>query len=105
MPSSNKKSAVPNPRQPAFGKIRTPQELGEIIRLYRKNQRLTLEKISGLTYLGMRFISEVERGKETAEIGKVLTLINRLGLEIIIQPRGYQYKLMPPMQPTDPIDE
>ncbi len=30
----------------------------------------------------------VERGKETAEIGKVLKALRILGLEIVIQPRG-----------------
>jgi hypothetical protein len=36
----------------------------------------------------MRFLSEFERGKETAEIGKVLKALRTLGLEVIIQPRG-----------------
>jgi HTH-type transcriptional regulator/antitoxin HipB len=33
-------------------------------------------------------LSEFERGKETAEIGKVLKALRTLGLEVIIQPRG-----------------
>lgn len=68
--------------------IKTPKELGKTIKTFRKNQNLTLEKVSGLSNLGMRFLSELERGKETAELGKVLETLNKLGLEVIIQPRG-----------------
>ena len=42
----------------------------------------------GLGNLSTRFLSEFERGKETAEIGKVLKALRTLGLEVIIQPRG-----------------
>lgn len=73
---------------PQFGEVKTVNELGNIIRAFRKNQNLTLEKVSGLTGLGMRFLSELERGKETAELGKTLKILNNLGLEVIIQPRG-----------------
>lgn len=70
-------------------KVTATRDLGSHIRTFRKSQQLTLEKVSGLCNLGMRFLSELERGKETAEIGKVLSLLNKLGLEVIIQPRGY----------------
>lgn len=69
-------------------KVLTTRDLGSSIRAFRKSHHLTLEKVSGLTNLGMRFISELERGKETAEVGKILSLLNKLGLELIIQPRG-----------------
>ena len=35
----------------------------------------------------MRFLSELERGKETAELGKSLQVLFNLGLEVIVQPR------------------
>lgn len=73
--------------------IKTPRELGSTIRAFRKNQKFTLEKISGLTHLGMRFLSELERGKETAELGKTLEVLNKLGLEVIIQPRDHTQDL------------
>ncbi len=72
--------------------ISSTAELGEFIRAYRKSQMLTLEKVSNLSHLSLRFLSELERGKETAEIGKVIKAINMLGLEVIIQPRGYVNK-------------
>ena len=71
-----------------YGTIHTAEELGHLARMHRKQRRLTLETVSGLGNLSTRFLSEFERGKETAEIGKVLKALRTLGLEVIIQPRG-----------------
>lgn len=71
-----------------YGRIETVEELGRLARAHRKNKGLTLETISGLGNLSPRFLSEFERGKETAEIGKVLKALRILGLEVIVQPRG-----------------
>ena len=75
------------PTEPSPTKIHSVSELGNLMRARRKTQQLTLEKVSGLSNLSMRFLSELERGKETAELGKTLQAIKMLGLEIIIQPR------------------
>lgn len=56
--------------------------LGKIIRQARKYQKLTQDDLSGLTGLGLRFISEVENGKETAQIGKVLLILSTLGIRL-----------------------
>jgi len=71
-----------------YGAIQTTEALGRLVRAHRKQRGLTLETISGLGNLSTRFLSEFERGKETAEIGKVLKALRTLGLEVIIQPRG-----------------
>ncbi|MDR0780818.1 MAG: helix-turn-helix domain-containing protein [Pseudomonadales bacterium] len=73
--------------QAQYGVIRSTAELGKIARVHRKQRKLTLESISGLSNLSPRFLSEFERGKETAEIGKVLKALHTLGLEVLIQPR------------------
>lgn len=73
-----------------YGKIQTTAELGELVRAHRKSKHLTLETISGLGNLSTRFLSEFERGKETAEIGKVLKALRTLGLEVTVQPRHVQ---------------
>jgi HTH-type transcriptional regulator/antitoxin HipB len=71
-----------------YGAVRSAEELGRLVRAHRKNRQLTLETVSGLANFSPRFLSEFERGKETAEIGKVLKALRTLGLEVIIQPRG-----------------
>jgi HTH-type transcriptional regulator / antitoxin HipB len=73
----------------SFLPIRNAAEFGTLIRRYRKNHHITLESVSGISQLSMRFLSELERGKETAELGKALKALQLLGLELIIQPRGY----------------
>ena len=74
--------------QVQYGAIRSAEELGKLARAHRKQRKLTLETISGLGNLSTRFLSEFERGKETAELGKVLKALRTLGLEVVIQPRG-----------------
>ncbi|HAS50338.1 MAG TPA: transcriptional regulator [Gammaproteobacteria bacterium] len=82
-----------------YGKIETVAELGRVARAHRKSRRLTLATISGLGNLSPRFLSEFERGKETAEIGKVLKALRTLGLEVIIQPRGSRIAPSTPVLP------
>ena len=81
-----------------FSQIKSTRDLGSLIRRFRKQRHLTLEKVSGLTNTSTRFLSELERGKETAEIGKVISTLNKLGLEIIIQPRGTKNLKSKPME-------
>lgn len=72
-----------------YGVVQDVEALGRVARAHRKNRHLTLETVSGLGNLSPRFLSEFERGKETAEIGKVLKALSTLGLEVIVQPRGW----------------
>ena len=70
-----------------YGKISNPEQLGILLRQTRKEQRISQEDLSTLAGIGPRLIGEIERGKATAEIGKVLHLLASLGLEVIVQPR------------------
>ena len=61
------------------GPLRTPQAFGAAIRDLRKRAGVTQAELAGLAGVGARFVGEVERGKPTAELGKVLRLLDRLG--------------------------
>ena len=74
--------------QAAYGRTQTTEDLGKLARAHRKNRNLTLQTVSGLSNLSVRFLSEFERGKSTAEIGKVLKALKILGLEVIVRPVG-----------------
>ena len=87
--------------QTEYGVIRSAEELGKLARAHRKQRKLTLETISGLGNVSTRFLSEFERGKETAELGKVLKALRTLGLEVIIQPRGVASHASPLKQKED----
>lgn len=69
------------------GNISSPEQLGTLIRQIRKRQGITQEDLSSLVGVGPRLIGEIERGKPTAEIGKVFQLLASLGLVISITSR------------------
>lgn len=71
-----------------YGKISSPAELGRLVRRKRKEMQAQQAKAAALSGVGTRFLSELERGKSTAEIGKILQVLGRLGLEVFILPRG-----------------
>lgn len=67
--------------------VKTSEDLGKLIRKKRKDQGLTQSQVAEHCGLNLRFISEVERGKPTAEIGKVLFLLDVLGIDLIADTR------------------
>ena len=71
-----------------IGNILSTTDIGNRIRAKRKADKLTQADAAALCGVGTRFLSELERGKETAEIGKVLRIIHGLGLEIQMSIRG-----------------
>ncbi|WP_020183427.1 helix-turn-helix transcriptional regulator [Methylotenera sp. 1P/1] len=66
-------------------KIDTTKDLGQAVRVYRRSQKMTQIDISGLANTGNRFIVELENGKPTVQLQKVLDVLDTLGLEMIIQ--------------------
>ena len=58
------------------------EKLGEMIRQTRKEQRLTQEQLAATTGVGIRFIRELEQGKESCHIGKALQVVAMLGIDI-----------------------
>lgn len=76
----------------AYSVVNSVEELGNRIRLKRKSLGMTLHRVSGLTGIGFRYLSELERGKETAEIGKALRVMRFLGLLIAVVPKGLKNK-------------
>jgi len=81
---SGPEEGVPLP----FGSISSPEELGRLVRAKRRQIGLTQVELSALAGVGIRFLSELENGKATAELGKVLQVLSRLGLVVSIRPRG-----------------
>ena len=69
-------------------KIISTESLGKLIRKRRKEIGYTQAQLSELTGLSASFISNVENGKETAEFGKTLFLIQLLGMDLLIVNRG-----------------
>lgn len=58
------------------------KELGEIIKKTRKTQGLTQSDLAGASGTGVRFIVDLEKGKQTSEIEKVLLVVSMLGIKL-----------------------
>jgi len=70
--------------------IRQPEDLGQAVRARRKTAGLTQAELAAIAGVGNRFVSELERGKPTAEFNKVLQVLRVLGfdLQIVVRPGG-----------------
>ena len=62
--------------------------LGASVRQVRKAHGLTQAELAGLAGTGPRFISELERGKASTELGKVLDVLAVLGLRLLLAGAG-----------------
>jgi len=60
----------------------TAKELGMIIQKTRKAQGMTQPQLAMACGTGVRFIVELEAGKETCQLGKALHVVQMLGLDI-----------------------
>ena len=60
----------------------TPEELGKTVRKERKALGITQAELALTSGTGMRFISDLENGKPTCQIGKTLTVLRTLGLRL-----------------------
>jgi HTH-type transcriptional regulator / antitoxin HipB len=68
--------------------VHNSAELGLALRDRRREQSTTISGASSYVALGERFISEVERGKQTAFFDKTLQYLSLLGLTLQIYPRN-----------------
>jgi y4mF family transcriptional regulator len=64
----------------------TPADIGNIVRSTRKAAGLRQDQLAGAAGVGLRFIVDLEAGKATAQVGKVLQVLAALGCSIDISP-------------------
>jgi len=64
----------------------TPQQIGILIRQTRKRLGVTQRELALTSGTGLRFVIDLEKGKETCEIGKALTVLQTLGIKLILTP-------------------
>lgn len=66
----------------------TTKGLGEIIRKRRRELGMNQADLALVCGTGVRFISDLENGKETCEVGKTLKVVESLGMDPMLQHRG-----------------
>lgn len=64
--------------------VQTPEELGKLIRRYRKEQKLTQEEVALMANVGRRFIVDLEKGKHTLHLGKIIQVMQALGIGLAV---------------------
>jgi HTH-type transcriptional regulator/antitoxin HipB len=69
----------------AANRVDSLMDIGKMVRVQRHKLNLRQAEAAGLIGVGVRFLSELERGKETLAAGKVLQVLKALGLNVSIE--------------------
>ena len=64
----------------------TPAQIGGMVRDTRKSMGVTQKNLALTSGTGLRFIIELEKGKETCELGKALRVLQTLGIRLTLTP-------------------
>ncbi len=75
-------------RQGGVMKIADAEAFGNELRTCRKELGYTQAYIAELTGFSVSFISDLERGKKTCEIGKAIEIVNLLGMDLCMEKRS-----------------
>ncbi len=63
----------------------TPTDIGTTIRAERKAQGLRQNELAAAANVGVRFLIELEAGKDTAQLGKTLAVLAALGMKLSLK--------------------
>jgi HTH-type transcriptional regulator/antitoxin HipB len=64
--------------------VRAPSELGAAIREQRRRQALSQADLAERIGVNRRWVVDIERGKDRAELGLVLRALEALGIRLLI---------------------
>ena len=59
--------------------------VAEVVRATRRRHGLTQTDLAGLSGTGLRFVSELERGKPNVALNKVVAVLAALGLRLEVR--------------------
>ena len=69
--------------------LKSPRELGMLVRETRKAQGISQEQLAGVANTGVRFVSDLENGKPTVQLDKTIKVLEALGLGLYT---GYRWE-------------
>ncbi|MEW5975534.1 MAG: helix-turn-helix domain-containing protein [Acidobacteriota bacterium] len=64
----------------------TPKEVGRVVKETRRKLGVTQKDLALTAGTGLRFVIDLEKGKETCQIGKALTILHTLGILLTLTP-------------------
>lgn len=62
--------------------VHEPSDISKFVKARRKSLKLTQAECAAFCGVGNRFFSELENGKESLHIGKVLNVLQMLGINL-----------------------
>ncbi len=68
--------------------VHTTADVGSLIRARRRELGYTQVELADRVGVGITYLSNLENGKETAEIGKALHVLKMLGLDLFVEARA-----------------
>lgn len=80
-PNTAPKTSLPTSELPSI-EVKSPEDLGLLIRKARERRNQSQQSFADLAGVGRRFVSELENGKATLELGKVLKVMRAAGIAI-----------------------
>lgn len=66
----------------------TSQDIGVVVRRARKAMGLRQAELAAAAGVGLRFLVELERGKATVQLDRLLAVLQALGLDLRVVRRG-----------------
>jgi len=72
------------PKSETF-RVYTPESIGAAIRHYRQQAGLSQAELADLTGLNRSYLSDIERGRETEQVKRILRLLRQLGVRMTIE--------------------
>lgn len=60
------------------------QDLGLVVRAVRRSSKVRLDDLAAMAGVSKQFVSDVERGKSTVQLGLVLKLLAELGIPLTL---------------------
>ena len=84
---------MPTPLDPALSQalpaaVRTAADLGRVVQAQRSALGLRQIDLAGIGNTGNRLIVDIEKGKPTVQLQKVLDVLDLLGLEVVLRPKS-----------------
>jgi len=80
---ANQRAENPGPEQPF--RLYTASSVGRAIRQYREEAGLTQAQLAEMAGLNRSYLSELEHGKETEQVRRILRLLKLLGVRATLQ--------------------
>ncbi|MGM9482915.1 helix-turn-helix domain-containing protein [Roseateles sp. NT4] len=79
-------------------RISSPTDLGPVIRARRREQSLRIDDAASLSGVSVDLLSRLENGKGSVRVDKLLTVLDSLGLALMLGPKSH------PMMQSASID-